>query len=260
MKVKFLIKMKVYILFFLAFLIFTNHTLAQNVGKNCFEVKYLDFFGLDKIGDIKWSDEEINELLKMDYEKEFMGTRFYIPILVHFLKGFHPDCNKSINTEKFNKLVSLYFKVTLEDISLIENKSIKEKLNFIRGDFYRLVQIEKLLPLMKFTFDDGPLYGEIPEIVPNTKLLESATTDFGKLLIVESNEKIFLIATDKKNKTIWSRIMKGVNPDHYLKGLRFGENPVEKTSLAFIIHLYAGERVTLYLKPDGQFMYYYHSW
>lgn len=245
----------------LAFFIFAQFIFAQNAKENCFEVKYLDFFGLDKVGDIKWSDEDINELLKMDYEEKFMETRFYIPILVHFLKDFHPDCNKSIDLERFNKLVSLYFKVTLENTSLIENKTIGEKLNFIRDDFYRLVKIEKLLPLMKFTFDDGPFYGEIPKSIPKKKPLETVFTDFGKLSIIESNQKTFLIATDKEDKTIWSRIMTGTDPDRYLKSIRFDKEPIEKTSLATIIHFYSeGERLNLYLKPDGKFMYYYHSW
>lgn len=248
------------ILLLFVFFAFAEYATAQHENKNCFEVKYLDFFGLDKIGEIKWSDEEINELLEMDYEKEFRGTRFYIPILVYQLKDFHPACNKTIDIGRFNKFVSLYSKVTLLDDSYIKNKSIEGKLNFIREDFYRLVQIEDLLPLMRFTFDDGPLYGEIPKVVPNTKPLDSVNTDFGKLSIVEFNKKTFLIASDKKNKIMWSRIVKGVDPDSYLSNLRFDKNPIENTSLAYIIHLYAGERLTLFLKPNGKFMYYYYSW
>lgn len=258
--IKFSNKIKTLILIILALLILANFSFAQKVKENCFEVKYLDFFGLDKVGDVEWSDKVMDELLKMDYEKEFMGTRFYIPILVYLLKDFHPACNKSIDIEKFNKLVALYSKVTLLDSSFIENKSIEGKLNFIRGDFYRLVKIKDLLPLMRFTFDDGPLYGEIPKAVPSAKPLDSVVTDFGKLSIVESDEKTFLVAIDKRNKTIWARIMKGVDSDHYLGNLRFDKNSVEKTSLAYIIHLYAGERLTLYLKLDGKFMYYYFSW
>lgn len=253
-------KIQITIIAILAIFLFTNSLLAQSQKENCFEVKYLDFFGLDETIDTQWSDKQIDELLKIDYEEKFMDTRFYIPILVHFLKDFHPSCNKSIDTQRFNKFVSLYLKVTLGDISLIENKSIEEKLNFIRKDFYRLVQIEKLLPLMKFTFDDGPLYGEIPKTTPKPDGGKSVTTSFGKVIIVESKDKAFLIATDKKDKIIWSRIMTGVYPDSYLRNLKFVQNGVQETSLATIIHLTAGERLTLYLKSDGNFMYYYHSW
>lgn len=251
--------MKNFTFVILAIFFFTGYAFSQQ-NKNCFEIKYFDFFGLDKIGEIKWSDEDINELLEWDYEKKFNDTRFFIPILVYQLRDFHPACNKSVDTQRFNKLVSLYAKTTLLNASYLENKSIEEKLNLIRDDFYRLVQIEELLPRMRFTFDDGPLYGEIPKTVPKVKSSDSVITDFGKLEIVESNEKTFLIAKDKKNRIIWSRIMKGVDADSYLGNLRFAENPVEKTSLAYIIYFQAGERLTLFLKPDGKFMYYYYSW
>lgn len=253
-------KIKSLLIIIFALFLFNSFLAAQNIDKTCFEVKYLDFFGLDEVGDIKWSDEQINELLKINYEKEFMNTRFYIPILVHFLKDFHPACHTSIDKERFNKLLSLYFKVTLNEVNKLENKSIEEKLNYVRDDFYRLVQIDDLLPLMKFTFDDGPLYGEIPKTIPKTNSGKSVATNFGKITIVKSKDKVFLMAIDKEGKIIWSRIMTGVNPKSYLQDLTFTQNSVQETSLATIIHLTTGERLTLYLKPDGKFMYYYHSW
>lgn len=253
------IKSSLFITF--AFLIFANTTLAQKVDKDCFEIKYLDFFGLDEVNDISWSDKELDEMLKMNYYEQFDETRFFIPILVRYLKDFHPACSKSIDKVRFDNLIALYFKVTLKDISLIRNKSIEEKLSFIRNDFYNLVGDVESLPRMSFSFDDGPLYGEIPKVAPKMKLSESVSADFGKLSILESNERILLVATDKKGKTIWSRIMKGANPDRHLQNLKFDKVPMKKTSLATIFNFYSeGERLNLYLKPDGKFMYYYHSW
>ncbi len=253
------IKSLIFIIF--ALLNFTNYTFAQKAEKNCFEVKYLDFFGLDKIDEIDWSVAEINELLKTDYSAKFEDTRFLIPFLVRYLKDFHPACNKLIDAERFNKLVTLYFKVRIEDILPIKNKSIEEKLNFIRDDFYTLVQDVQSLPRMTYGWDDGPLYGEIPRSMPKSKPLGTISTDFGDLSISESSNQIFLVATDKKNKIIWSRIMKGANPDRYLRNLKFDKVPLEKTSLATIINFYSeGERLNLYVKPNGKFMYYFHSW
>ncbi len=252
-------KFLVFVIF--AFLIFTNYTFAQKAEKNCFEVKHLDFFGLDKIDEIDWSVEEINDLLKTDYSVKYDDTRFLIPILVRYLKDFHPVCNKSIDTERFDKLTTLYFKVRIKDISPIKNKSVEEKLNFIRDDFYVLVQDVQSLPRMTYGWDDGPLYGEIPKSVSKSKPLEKITANFGELSISESNNKILLVATDKQNKIIWSRVIKGANPDRYLRNLKFEKDAMEKTSLATIFHFYSeGERLNLYLKPNGEFMYYYHSW
>lgn len=258
---KILNKVKSLVFFICLFTFFNAFAVAQKTDENCFEVKYLDFFGLAENNKISWSEEEINKLLEMDYSKNFDNTRFYIPLTVHFLKDFHPNCNKSVDTERFNKLVSLYFKIRQKDVSVVKNKAIGEKLDFIREDFYNLVQDERFLFRMRYRMDDGPLYGEIPKAVPKTKPLETVAADFGKLTILESNNRIFLVATDKKNQTIWSRIMKGTNPERHLRNLNFDKTPIEKTSLATIIHLYSeGEKLNLYLKPDGKFMCYFHSW
>lgn len=245
----------------LTFFAFANFAVAQSLDKDCFEVKYFDFFGLDSKIKINWSDAELNELLKISQSQNENNTSFLVPLIVFQLKDFHPDCNKSIATERFNKLVSLYFKIRQKDVSILENKTIAEQLNFIREDYYSQLQDERLLSRMRYTMDDGPLYGEIPKSVPKSKPLESIATDFGKLSIIKSNNRIFLIARDKENKRIWSRIIKGTNPDRYLRNLKFDKDSIEKTSLATIINFYSeGERLNLYLKPNGKFMYYFHSW
>ncbi len=245
----------------LAFFIFASLAVAQSADKDCFEVKHFDFFGLDNKSKIDWSDEEIDELFKTDYSQAESSTSFLIPPIVFQLKDFHPNCGKSIDKKRFNGLVSLYFKVRQKDVSILENKTIAERLNFIREDYYSQLQDERLLSHMRYTMDDGPLYGEIPKSVPKSKPLEAIATDFGKLSIIKSNDRIFVIAKNKANKRIWSRIMKGANTDRYLENLKFDKNSVEKTSLATIVHFYSeGERLNLYLKPNGNFMYYFHYW
>lgn len=213
------------------FLIFSSNTFAKKIDKDCFEIKYLDFFGLDEIEKFNWSDSEINELLKIEYSTKFDNTNFLIPILVRYLKDFHPNCNKSTDIERFSKLFTLYFKIRLKDVSVIKNKSIEEKLNFIRDDFYNLAQALKALPKMIYGWNDGPLYGETPKNVPKKSPLEIIATDFGNLRIFESNSQIILVATNKKNKTIWSRIMKGTNPNRYFKNLKFDKFAIQKRRL-----------------------------
>lgn len=250
-------------LIFNTFLIltFTTQIFSQDVAKECFEIKYLDVFRFHKGDSASWSEKEINELLEINYAEKFEETRFLIPFLVHYLKDFHPNCSKSIDEIRFNNLVDLYFKIRLKDVSAIQKKPIEETLNYIRDDFYDLVKDDKSLHQMLFMFDDGPLFGETTKILPKTKPLQLIETDFGKLSILKSNKKIFLVATDKKDKIIWSRIMKGANPDRYLRDLKFDKISLKKTSLTNIYNFYSeGERLFLYLKPNGEFVYYYHSW
>lgn len=244
-----------------AFFVFVNCADAQNTNNNCFEVKYFDFFGLDNETKVIWADDELNKLLETTRSQIGENTSFLIPLIVFQLKDLHPNCNKSIDKKRFDKLVSLYFKIRGKDILILKNKTIAKQLDFIREDYYAQLQDERFLSHMRYTMDDGPLYGKIPKSIPKTAPLETIVTDFGRLSILELNDQIFLIATDLKDKIIWSRVMKGTNPDRYLKNLEFDEKPIEKTSLATIINFYSeGERLNLFLKPDGNFLYYYHSW
>ncbi len=245
----------------LTILVSANLLFAQAQQQPCFEVKHFDFFGLKEDLKINWSNEELDKLIELEKAQSEISTNFLIAPLVFQLKDFHPNCKKKNDEGHYNKLITLYFKIRQKDFSLLKDKTVSEQLLFIREDFYSQLQDEKLLPYMRYTMDDGPLYGEIPKSVPKSDSSGFIVTNFGKLTIIESDNQVFLVAIDQENKIMWSRVMKGTNPDRFLKNLRYDKEAYEKTSLATIIHLQSeGERLTLYLKPDGKFMYYYHSW
>lgn len=248
-------------LFILTLFLLTFACKAQN--KDCFEVKYLDFFGVADFDTIKWPDSELNQLLKTDFTKnekdEKFKTNFLIPMIVLQLKGFHPTCEKLPDTTQYNKLIQLYFNIRQQDKSVINGKTIPQQLEFIRQDYYDQVLNDTLFPLMNYTLDDGPLFGQLSKYIPKLDGGKFIETDFEKLTIIESNEKLFLVATNKNQEVLWSRIMAGTS-DRILKDLYFGKNPFFKTSRAYIVSMGAeGERLTLYLNLDGNFMYYYHS-
>jgi hypothetical protein len=221
--------MKQTTLFFLTLFLLTYACKAQN--KDCFEVKYLDFFGIEDFDTIKWPDSELNQLLKTDFTKNEKDkkykTNFLIPMIVIQLKGFHPICEKLPDTTQYNKLIQLYFNIRQQDKSVINRKTIPKQLEFIRQDYYDQVLNDTLLPLMNYTLDDGPLFGKLSKYIPKLDGEKFIETDFGKLTIIESNEKQFLIATNKNQEVLWLRIMTGTS-DRILKDLYFGENPFLK--------------------------------
>lgn len=181
-------------------------------------------------------------------------------MIVFQLKDFHPKCSNKSEPERYQKLIKLYFRIRDQDFQPFQDKSVAEQLEFVRDDFYSQVLNDSLLVHMTYSMDDGPLNGEIPKRVPNFKSGKHVVTDFGQLTIQKNAGRIYLIATDHKKRTIWVRIMTGVVPKQYLTDLEFNEGAVEKTSLATRVHLHTSERLTLYLKNDGRFMYYFHSW
>ncbi|MBS1796197.1 MAG: hypothetical protein JSS81_20255 [Acidobacteria bacterium] len=227
---------------------------AQTGAKECFEVKYLDFFGLDRMEDFSWSNAELDKLLAAENKALFL-----IPAAVRLLQKMHPACGKPLDPENFDRVVRFYFKLRDADAIVLAGKTPAQKIEWIRDDFYRLVRNDKILPALIYTTDDGPLAGETPRAVPPAKLIKQIPADFGRLEIAAFDEKILLSAFDRQNRPLWQRVMKGATPERYLRSLEF--KTLEKRSLGFVGNFFAGgERLTLYLKPDGRFLFYYHSW
>lgn len=241
-----------------------NLTLFGQESKGCYEIKYLDFFGLDKMEIIKWPESELDGLLKMDFAKDRgqseIKTNFIIPMIVYQLKEYHPNCNKNIDTNYFNKISEIYLKVREIDSSEFVKKSIDEKIDFLRDDFYSQVENVDYLPKMTATFDDGPFYGVDYNEESELKPIKTQKTEFGTLVVSKANDKTILTSNDNNGNIIWRKAITGLS-DRDLTELHFTENPMEYNSVATVVHMYSeGERFTLYLKSDGSFMYYFHSW
>ncbi len=255
-------KIRILIILFLAI----NLTLLgqESDSKDCYEIKYLDFFGLDQMEIIKWPQSELDGLLKMDFEKDRNGspikTNFIIPSIVYQLKEYHPNCKTEIDTIYFNQISELYLKIREIDSTKLLNKSITEKIDFIRTDFYSQVENVEYLPEMTMTFDDGPFYGVEFEQESELKPIKTQETDFGILSVSKIDNKTILTSKNKSGELIWQKSITGLS-DRNLTELHFTENPIEYNSVATVAHMYSeGERFTLYLKSDGSFMYYFHSW
>ncbi|WP_177764423.1 hypothetical protein [Flavobacterium sp. I3-2] len=213
---------------------------------------------------IKWSESELDGLSKMDFANDRgqseIKTNFIIPIIVYQLKEYHPNCKKNIDSTYFNKISEIYLKIREIDSTEFPQKSIAEKIDFLRADFYSQVENLEYLPKMTTTFDDGPFYGV--DFTENSalKLIKTQETKFGTLVVSKANDKTILTSKDKNGNIIWQKSITGLS-DRNLTELHFTENPIEYNSVATVAHMYSeGERFTLYLKSDGSFMYYFHSW
>ena len=241
-----------------------NLTLFGQESKECYEIKYLDFFGLDKMEIIKWPESELDGLSKMDFAKDSgqseIKTNFIIPMIVYQLKEYHPNCSEEIDTSYFNKISEVYLKIREIDSTEFQQKSIAEKIDFIRTDFYSQVENVDYLPKMTATFDDGPFYGVDYNAESELKPTKTQETEFGTLTVSKADDKTILTSKDQKGNIIWQKAITGLS-DRNLTELHFTENPMEYNSVATVAHMYSeGERFTLYLKNDGSFMYYFHSW
>lgn len=249
----------------LLFLLFTLSFTSLGQSKtNCFEIKYLDFFGLETLDTMKFPPSDLDQLLINDLEQDeketATKTNFLIPLIMMQLKEYYPACSVNIDTSTFRKLKELYFKIRQADILIIKDKTISSQLEYIRQDFYSQVENDSVLPYMSYTLDDGPFYGEIPKGIPNYRNGEAFTSDFGTLFITKFASKIFLTVINKQGEHLWTRLMTG-SSNRQLSDIRLSKEDIKITSLGYTIFMSSeGETLTLYLKNNGDFKYYFHSW
>lgn len=241
----------------------TNNTVAQSKN-NCFEIKYLDFFGIENPDPIKWPASQLDQLLVIDFAEdknyENRKTNFLIPFIILQLKDYYPTCSNNIDTSTFRKLKQLYYKIRQQDISTLNSKTLSSQLEIIRQDFYLQVLNDSLLPFMGYTLDDGPFYGQLPKYIPDYKNGKSYKTEFGTLFITKYSGKIFTTVLNKQGRHLWTRIMTG-NSNRLLTEINFTEKDILKTSLGYQLYMFSeGESLNLYLKNNGDFRYYFHSW
>lgn len=230
----------------------------------CFEIKYLDFFGLDGFDTLKFPADQLDQLLLSDFTSTKASgerrTNFLIPPIVMQLRPYHPNCSTTADTSTFRKLTQLYFKIRQLDLTVINDQPISDQLNYIRDDFYTQVQNDSLLPFMSYTLDDGPFFGQLLKPVPDYKKGRAYQVSFGTLYLTKKAGKVLLTAVNKQGKHLWTRVMTG-NSNRLLTDIQLSRENIRTTSLGYTIRMIAdGEGLTLYLKSNGDFLYYFHSW
>ncbi len=228
---------------------------------DCFEIKYLDYFGLQTEDSIPINITEWQKLLDnkiIDEDKK--GTLFFIPFIVSTIKSYHPLCNAKKDTAIYNVLASIYCRIRGIDIGVLQKRKLADQLEFFRDDFYQQVQNDSLLPYLKYTLDDGPFYGK-DTTYTKAKDNQAFLTDFGNLVISKCSKNEACITVMDQNGTIrWTKKMLKTN-GQVIQNITLNKQDIYKTSLGYTILMAGdGERLTLYLKDNGDFRFFFHSW
>jgi hypothetical protein len=89
------------ILSFLVLLIYFSSCVQKKESPTTYDVKYLDFFGLENVEAFKWTDYEIKKLLTMDFKEgrnnPSIKTNYMIPVIIFQIKELHPNIAKEID-------------------------------------------------------------------------------------------------------------------------------------------------------------------
>lgn len=247
------------LLVLLVFALVAHTVFAGQSSNDCIEIKHLDIFGLAG-QQVTWADSELRGLQSLDNLRTPENTSFLIPILVLQIADFHPACGKSNDLDRLRKLISIYLTIRNYPADKLDALSIEDIVDFVRRDFYRQIEDDSMLPYMSWTMDDGPLYGVSVKKLPLATKIEEGVTTFGKVKFIQAASKVYAAAFDLKGKLLWVRILTGVNPSRYLKRIN-GPIEVKKFEAATIVSAFVdGERLTLFTRPNGKFIFYNHSW
>lgn len=240
--------------------IFFGSSLGQAGQETCTEIKHLDFFGLRNI-EFSWPMSEIDGLLISEHTKPLERTNFLIPMIVKQLADYRSVCSPSIDDARFEKLVFLYLQSRNYAPAKMSSHPIDEQLEFIVKDFYAQVEDDKLLPYMLSGFDDGPLKGELARTMPERAQIIKVKAKFGDLQIAAYKDRIYVGAFDMKGKRLWVRILRGTHSSRYLKRFDSSKISVSEYDAATVLTLITdGEKLTLFTRPNGRFVFYSHSW
>lgn len=236
-------------------------SLLRAQTNNCFEIKYLDFFELDKEEDIKWPADELDALLSDTTLNDPRFTRnktnFLIPLLIVQMAQYHPDCNTQNDTATWGKMLALYKKIRQNDFPGLNSKTRSEQLELLRTDFYSQVNNDSLLPYMIFTIDQGPFFGQLSKYVVNYSKGVKQKTDFGYLVFTSYARKFFLTVLDKEERHIETKVLAQYVVNK-LPPVIFTPNDIKHTSLGYTITVSSlGNPFTMYLKENGELRYYY---
>lgn len=225
---------------------------------DCYEVKYLDFFGLDQAPIQKWPDSELSMMNRMGAELTKASTSFIVPMIACQLQAFHPDCHPDTDLDYVKAIMAIYFKMRRVAPEAIADLTLSQRIDYIRKDFYEQCRSPRQLPHMIMTFDDGPFYGKPVE--GDIKAAARRATDFGELRLTDHEGTSVLQALDRGGNLLWQRHLTVVGGKP-LQRVAFSGEPLRQTSIATIARLDVGdEAVDVYLGKEGELLFYYHAW
>lgn len=232
-------------------------TFAQ--GKNCFEIRGIEFFVPANVGRLP-TDRALDEVISS--ESKPADFLFLIPSIVEQLVVYDPICGNAKLDERFRLLLKTYAHIRKVRTLLSDNLSTNQKLEIVRKDFRYLVNNDRLYRKLIYTMDDGPLSGHIRrEKLGKPKESREVATGFGKVILSNYPNRVVVTAKNTKGKELWSRVLTGSVPRRYLRAASTDKPVLVESEVALSISVFVdGERLTLYTRPDGRFMYYNYSW
>lgn len=235
---------------------------------NLESIKYISTFKSSRMwqvmgGDANWTLANVKACVEMAQQDKMV--LFFIPVMLHQIKNYYERDEWTKAEKEFGIEVSNFFATTLDNedlkISNGDNKTFCQGLDKLKQAFYALCEDDNVFYKMIYTMDDGPFFGIDTDLnlpVKDSLKLE----DIGaKMYIRQQGKTCTLELVDSYGQTKWKKII-ARSADNYIKDIVFTmESILDKNELGYKIGLIgSGEFIHLYLRTDGAFRLYYHSW
>lgn len=242
----------------------------NKASENCKvqEIKYLSTYMDSRMWGVANGSEKIDlnaakELANMKAQ-ELKTANFFAPMIIKEIRDFHQDSEisakeKSILIELSKALGKIWNDETLE---ITENKSKNEICiitNSIINKYHKLSEDDSQFYKMIFTMDDGPFYGI--DTNEEFKKINEITFDQFKLIQRGNESENTLEIIDENGNLKWRKII-ARSDDYKIQSLSFPKEAVKvKNELGYKLALLGdGELIQLYLKKNGDFRLFFHSW
>lgn len=253
--------MKVFLPSLVLFVLFAaGQVHAQSTVPACPTLKHSDLFGLEGL-EVDWPIEQIRELRELTVKRPENPTLFVAPAIVKGLYAYHSACSKRSDFVRFKELIELYAEIFGRDPKDFAADTPDAQIDLAERHLDRLANDDQALPKLIYTMDDGPLYGTVAERFPKSPKLTDVPAKFGPLKISEYDSKIYVGAFTKTGKVLWVRTLVGAEPGRGLRSFDANTVSLKDFEAVSILTLFAnGERLRLFVRPDGKFAFYVHSW
>jgi hypothetical protein len=231
------------------------------------KVKYLTTYVNSRMWEVAGGNAKIDlkaakEMANMESEK-LMTANFFVPMIIKEIKSIFDDSEISDDEKliliELSKVIGKIWNDSTYEIS--EGKSKNEicvKVNSILNKYHKLSEDDSHFYKMIFTMDDGPFYG----FDTNKELEKLSETSFDQFkLIIRGNEIENTIELVEGNNMKWRKVI-ARSEDYKIKNLNLANEPVRvKNELGYKIALSGdGELIQLYLRKNGDFRLFFHSW
>ncbi|MDM7921348.1 MAG: hypothetical protein QUS14_03530 [Pyrinomonadaceae bacterium] len=252
--------MKVLLPFLVVFvLIGAGQVRAQSPVPACPTPKHSDLFGLEGL-ELNWPIEQIRELRESTKKRPENPTLFFAPAIVKGLYAYHSACSKRSDFVRFKELIDLYAAIFGREPKDFAADTADAQIDLLARHLDRLVNDDRALPKLIYTMDDGPLYGTVVNRFPKASKMTDVPAKFGSLKIAEYDSKIYVGAFDKGGKELWVRVLKRAHSEQDLRSYASEKLGLEEFGAVSILTMIAdGERLRLFVRPDGRFVFYLHS-